>query len=219
MNTKTSFIAITFLVLAAAGASAYLYPQLPERVASHWNATGEVDGYMPKFWGLFLMPIIAVGMALLLWFLPKIDPMKENVARFRGYYNGFIVLMVLFLTYLHGLTLLWHVGRRFNMVIALLPAFSVLWYAVGVVVGKAKRNWFLGIRTPWTLSSDEVWDRTHRVGGILFKISSVVALLGLLVPRYAIAFVIVPVVAVALFSMVYSYVLYKRLSRGSSAHG
>ncbi|MCJ7636463.1 MAG: DUF1648 domain-containing protein [Nitrososphaeraceae archaeon] len=78
----------------------YYYPQMPEKMASHWNAHGQVDGYMSKFWGLFLIPVISVGIILLFIIIPRIDPLRSNIPQFRKYYDGFVVLINVFLFYL-----------------------------------------------------------------------------------------------------------------------
>jgi len=199
---------IFFIILVSFLIAIFLYPQMPAQMAGHWNIKGEVDGYLPKFWGLFLMPILSVVMYLLFIFLPKIDPLKANIAKFRKYYNGFILLLISFLFYLYLLTIFWNLGYRFGLIQFLVPAFSVLFYYVGVLLENAKRNWFIGIRTPWTMSCDKVWDKTHQLAGKLFKISGTVALLGIFLPQFAFWFVLVPVVFSSLYLVVYSYLVY-----------
>jgi len=207
---KKATIIIFLVIVLSFVASFYFSPQMPERVASHWNAGGEVDGYIPKIWGLFLMPVLSLVLALLFLFIPKIDPLKENVQKFRKYFDGFIVLTMLFLFYLHLLTIYWNLGGRFNMVYTMVPAFSVLFYYIGVMTGHAKRNWFIGIRTPWTMSSEMVWDKTHQLGGKLFKISALVALAGIFFGQYAIFFMVGPALLTAACTFIYSYLEYKK---------
>jgi uncharacterized membrane protein len=124
---KSEIIALGIIVLSFALAI-YFYPQMPERVASHWNAQGQVDDYMSRFWGLFLMPMISTILLLFFILIPKIDPLKENIEKFRDYYDGFIVLMLAFLFYIFLLALLWNIGWRFNMTQAIAPSFGVLFY-------------------------------------------------------------------------------------------
>ncbi len=207
--SKTTII-ILFITILAFSVGAYFYPQLPEKVASHWNAQGQVDGYMSKFWGIFLMPLVMVGLALLLVFIPKIDPLKENIAKFRKYFNGFVVVITLFFFYIYLLTILFNLGIRFNMTRLLIPVIGLLFYYMGILVENAKRNWFIGIRTPWTLSSDRVWDKTHKIGGKLFKIAGVVAFFGILLPSLAIYFILIPVLSVVVYTIVYSYFEYQK---------
>lgn len=206
-------IVILLLIVLSFAVSAYFYPLMPERIASHWNASGEVNGYMSRFWGLFLLPIIITVMSLLFMLIPKIDPLKENVASFRKYFDGFIILIMFFMFYIHGLTIYWNLGHRFNLTVFMVPAMSVLFYSVGILVEKSKRNWFIGIRTPWTLSSDLVWDKTHALGGKLFKAAAIISLFGLFFGRNAIYFTIIPVLFVAVFTIFYSYYIYRTSRR------
>jgi len=207
---RTSYWAVIAIIAISLAASMYGYPRMGERVASHWNAQGQVDGYIPKFWGLFLMPMISIAMFLLFILIPTIDPMKENIGKFRKYFDWFIVLIMTFLLYLHFLTIAWNLGYRFNFVLLLVPAFGLLFYYAGILTQNAKRNWFIGIRTPWTLSSDVVWDKTHRIGGTLFKIAGVIALAGIIIPSWALYLILVPALAVAIYTFAYSYFAYKK---------
>jgi len=212
-NMKKSIIFALLIVLASFGASAYFYPQMPETVASHWDINGEVNGYMSKFWGLFLMPIISLAIFLFFLAIPKIDPLKPNIEKFRKYFDAFIVVFLLFFLYVHLLTVVWNLGVRFNMAQLMSPAFGVLFYYCGVLMEKAQRNWFIGIRTPWTISNEEVWDKTHRLAGKLFKITGIIALGGLVLPGAAFYLVIFPILFFSLYITVYSYWEYKNISR------
>jgi len=188
----------------------YLYPQMPERMASHWNARGQVDGYIPKFWGLFLIPLTSVGLLLLFIIIPKIDPLKHNIEKFRKYYDIFVLLLIIFLLYIHLLTILWNMGVRFNMAQLLAPAFGILFYYCGILIENARRNWFIGIRTPWTLSSEKVWKKTHKVGGKLFKISGIIAFIGMFLQDYVLFLILVPVISTTIYTIVYSYFEYQK---------
>lgn len=211
MSTRNTVYLTIFLIVFAIAFSLSVYGRLPDQMASHWNAANQVDGYISRFWGAFLMPVISMGMLLLFLIIPQIDPLKANIAKFRGYFNAFIALMVGFMVYMHVLTILWNLGyNRFNMGTAMLPALGLIFIFAGIMMRQAKRNFFIGIRTPWTLSSDHVWDETHRLGSILFIASGVLALLGVFFPDYAIWFILVPVLGSTLFLLVYSYILYQR---------
>lgn len=183
---------------------------MPEKMASHWNAQGKVDGYISKFWGLFLMPFISLGLFLLFIIIPKIDPLKANIEKFRKYFDNFIVIIILFLFYLYLLTIFWNLEFRFNFSQLLVPALGLVFYYCGVLVENAKRNWFIGIRTPWTLSNDKVWEKTHEIGGKLFKVSGAITFLGIIFPDYAILFILIPVIFVAIYTIIYSYFEYQK---------
>ena len=211
MSTKNTLIISIILIIIASIAGMLAWNQLPEQVASHWGANDQVNGTMSRFWGVFLMPLITVVMLVLFLFLPGIDPMKANIQQFRETFNTFITLMIAFMIYIHGLTLAWNLGyTNFRMSSAMLPAMGLLFIFSGVLISKAKRNFFIGIRTPWTLSSDFVWNETHRLGGKLFIGAGAFALLGGLFPNYAVWFILIPVLGASLFSVLYSYFLYRK---------
>lgn len=214
---KASTAVCLALIAASFLLAAYYYAQMPERMASHWNAAGSVDGYAPKFFGLFLMPLLSVALFALFLAIPRIDPLRRNYAKFRKNYDSFVVLLLAFLLYLYALTILWNVGVAFSMPQVLAPAFAVLFYYCGVLIENAKRNWFVGIRTPWTLSSDRVWKRTHALGGKLFKACGVAALLGVVFPDAAFAFVLAPVLAATVFAVVFSYLEFRKEKRARNA--
>ncbi len=209
-NIRKSEVIIFLIVVAAFAIGAYFYPQMPANMASHWNANGQVDGYMSKFWGLFLMPIISLAMLLLFIIIPRIDPLKENIAKFRKHFDAFLIAIFLFLLYIYLLTIFWSLGGRFNMNQALSPAFAILFFCAGILIEKSKRNYFIGIRTPWTLASEKVWDKTHKLGGKLFKASAIICLLGLFFPNYAVWLLLVPVIFSAVFSFIYSYIEFRK---------
>lgn len=211
MTTKLTSIIVLILIALAVAAGALLWNQLPDPMASHWNANDEVDGYMSKFLGVWMMPLVTLGMLGLFLLVPVIDPLRANIAKFRGVFNLFILLIAAFMLYVHGLTLAWNMGYKFKMSAAMLPFFGILLIFTGYMLRQAKRNWFIGIRTPWTLSSDSVWDKTHRLGSILFMLAGILAFAGsFLGGEAAFWLFFIPLMGSALFLVVYSYVLYQR---------
>ena len=214
-NEILKILAIAIIVISFIMAFAvYQSPCFPEMMVSHWNMQSQADGYMPKLWGIFLMPIMSAFLFLLFVFLPKTDPLKENYQGFRRYYDGFIFLVIAFLFYPYLLTILWNYGLRFNMTKLMVPAMAVLFYYIGILLKNAKRNWFIGIRTPWTLDNDLVWDKTHKLGAKLFKIVGVIGLLGFFLPDYGFFLIIIPVISVSLFLFAYSYFIHAGIARG-----
>jgi uncharacterized membrane protein len=200
------------MIIAATLAGLLLWNRLPDSMASHWNVNDQVDGYMSRFWGVFLLPLITLGMLALFLVIPAIDPLKANIAQFRDAFNLFIVLMVAFMAYVYGLTLAWNLGYTgFKMSGAMLPALGLLFIFIGFMLRQAKRNFFIGIRTPWTLSSDRVWEETHRIGAVLFMVSGALAFIGgLFGGTTAFWLMFIPIMGSTLFLLVYSYVLYRR---------
>ncbi len=202
--------AVLFLVAVSFGIAIYLYPRMPEMMASHWNAAGEVDGYMPKAAALFLMPAMSLVFFFLFLLIPNIDPLKANVEKFRRYFDIFIILFEMFLLYVYSLTVAWSLGQRFDMTAATAPALAILFYYTGILIGKAERNFFIGIRTPWTLSSDKVWEKTHALGGKLFKAAAVLAFFAAFVPDHTVYLVFIPILGASLCLMIYSYLEFRK---------
>jgi len=212
MTTRTTSILVLLMIAGAAIAGLLLWNQLPEQMPSHWNIHDEVDGYTSKFWGVFMVPLLTLGMFGLFHVIPNIDPNKANIAEFRESFNLFIALFVAFMLYVHGLILAWGLGyTSFRFSNALLPAMGLLFIFIGFMLRRAKRNFFIGIRTPWTLSSDTVWDKTHQLGAVLFMASGVMAFLGGFFGGVtAFWMLFIPLIGSTLFLIIYSYVLYKR---------
>src|SRR5258706_1760849 len=212
MSTRTTTIIILLMLVIGTAAGLLLWNRLPDRMASHWDINNQVNGYMPKVWGIFLMPLIVLGMSVLFLVIPSIDPLKANIAKFRETFNLFIILIVAFMLYIHALTLAWSLGyTNFKMSTSMLPAMGLLFIFIGFMLRKAKRNFFIGIRTPWTLSSDTVWDKTHKLGAVLFMASGVLALVGgIFGGMMAFWFLFVPLIGSTIFLLTYSYFLYQQ---------
>lgn len=223
MNTVYRFAIAAGLVLLAAIASLLATPELPEQFVTNWDAAGEPDGTMSTTIGLWLLPALTAGLVGLFALLPRIDPLRENIAEFRPYYDWFVVIFAAYMTLLHVGMVAFNLGYEFDFTLLVLAGIIPLFYYVGVVLDQAKRNWFIGIRTPWTLSDDEVWDRTNAVGARLFKWSALVALVGLVgsyvseQPELAFVALFVPLLLTAFGTVVYSYYLYRELETGDKS--
>ncbi len=205
------FFAI-FVVALAALMSAYAYPMVGDEVASHWNAKGEVNGYMSRSWGLFLLPAFMAGLVVLFAVIPSIDPLRKNIEGFRNYYEGFIALILLFMLVLHAQTILWNLGLQVSPAKTMPPMLGVLFYGVGMLLEKSKRNWFIGIRTPWTLSSDIVWDKTHKLGAKLYKICGALSFAAILFGGYEIIVSVAPILISSAYLLIYSYLEYRKIN-------
>ena len=214
MKLNIWVIAAVIIVLAMFAVGGALISQMPAQMASHWNAEGEANGTMSRFWGVFLVPIMSLGLMGLFLAIPRIDPLRANIEKFKNYYYGFITLFFVYFFYVYILTLLWNLDFRFDVSRALMPAIGVLFIFVGLMILKAKRNFFIGIRTPWTLSSDEVWDRTHKVGGRLFiGVGIITTILTAFMSEIAIWVMLGMVMATGVFSIVYSYTIFHKLEK------
>jgi uncharacterized membrane protein len=202
------------LVLLAFAAGAYAYGKLPPSVPIHWDAHGRVNGYGPRGLAAFLMPCIIAAIWALLTVLPHADPLRANYAKFGGTYAYLVDVVLTFMFVIHVVTLRAAMGAHMDMARIVGVMIGLLFIAIGNVLPRARRNWFMGIRTPWTLSSDRVWDRTHRVGGYLFIAAGVLALITSLVAGAAAIPVSVGLaVAAAFVAAAYSYALWRQERR------
>lgn len=213
MSTKLSLTISLVLIAIAAIAGFLLTDQLPDPMPSHWNAAGEVDGYMEKFWGVWLMPLMTLGITLILAGVPYIDPLKANIEQFRSLYNFFIVGFVIYMLYVYALTLAASLGYEFNMTTMMLPAIGLLFIVLSILIKNAKRNFFIGIRTPWTLSNDYVWEETHKFGSWTFMAGGVITIVSGFFGENGIWLMLAGVLIAAFLPVVYSYIVFARLEK------
>jgi uncharacterized membrane protein len=217
--SRTNLLSLGLVVLSFALAAA-LYPRLPESVPTHWNAAGEADGFTPKPWGPFVLPLVIVGVYVLLVVLPRISPRGYRMGRFQGVFEIMQAAILAFLFLVNVLVLLAGIGAPIAMDRAIHAGTGLLFVVLGNFMGKVTKNFFVGIRTPWTLASDEVWLRTHRLGGKLFVLAGI----GVFVSGLLGGGVIPLLAAVAVAAgvpVVYSYVIYRRIEgfkTGSPGH-
>jgi len=213
MSNKLTIILCSALLIIAVLAGIVLYPRLPDPVPSHWNAAGQVDGYSSRFWGVFLVPIMLVPLLLLFIAIPNIDPLKANIAKFRGVFNAFILVFTVYMLFVYTLTLLAALGVKFNMTTLLMPVVGLLFIGISYMIRKAKRNFFIGIRTPWTLSNDQVWDETHKLGSWLFLLAGIVTIFTGFFGEKSIYFMLAAILLAAFVPVVYSYILWRKVSQ------
>ena len=208
---RTRDMATGGIVAALALLGIVSVPELPAEVAVHFDSSGEPDNYVQAETFLAGSVLSAAGLAALFAVLPRLDPLGENIAEFQTVYDGFVVATLGFVGYVYGLILAYNLGVEFDMIQATVPAVAALYLLLAVLMRRVEQNWFVGIRTPWTLSDERVWDRTHRHTAPLFAVAGLVTLAGVVVPEYAVALMTVPILVVSVGSVLYSLVLYRRL--------
>lgn len=188
---------------------------LPEMVPTHWNADNVADAHTPRdqmFVPLMLMPGVMVLMLGLALAIPYLSPVKFKIEPFRPTYDYIMMLVVGLFAYLNFVITAAYLGLVTDVGQWIIGGCLLLIAAMGNVLGKVKRNFYVGIRTPWTLASDLVWDRTHRVGAWLFVAGGIVGLILLLAGVHPLASLSVFLVA-AIAPVFYSLWLYKRLEK------
>ncbi|MBX6351673.1 MAG: SdpI family protein [Clostridia bacterium] len=199
----------------AAGTAAYVYPRLPERVPTHWNLYGQPDA-----WGSPIA-VIAFGLSLplavygLMWVVPRIDPRRANYVRFGGAYAVFRSAILVVLLGVFAAALASGAGYPVPIGRVVPAAVGLLLMVIGDLMGQVRHNYFVGIRTPWTLANEEVWRRTHRVGAYTFVVGGL-ALIALgafgLGGAAALGLLIAAIAAMILVPTVYSYLAWRSLA-------
>lgn len=176
MNLRPMLIINLLLTAAMAGFSAWAWNQIADSasVPIHWNLEGHADGFGSKSRALMLMPALLFGVTLIMQLVPGLDPRRENMESNGKFWNAISIQIGVFLAYVHILLVLAALGRALDMTNALIPALCILFAGIGNYLGKTRSNWFGGVRTPWTMSSDYSWEKTHRAAGYMFMLSGVV---------------------------------------------
>jgi uncharacterized membrane protein len=189
-----------------------VYPSLPDQIPTHWGPTGQIDAYAAKsFWSVFFAPLMALGLYLLLWFVPYLDPKRANVIRSKEVYNIVIELVTGLFTVIFIGTLFAANNPSFPMDKIISVGVGVLFIVLGNYMGRVKRNWTIGVRYPWTVSDDVVWAKTNRLGGRIFMVSGVLAIVGAFLPgMWGVALMLVPALAMLPITYFYSMNLYRQ---------
>ncbi len=200
-----------WLLLAAMLAlAAWSWPSAPDRIPVHWGLSGQVDRYGGKFEGLLAIPLLSVGLYALFLFLPRLDPGRANYASFAHAYATLRLGVLVAMAAIYGLVHLWIRGRHADISVWVPLIVGALFMVVGNLLGKVRPNWFVGVRTPWTLSSKVAWARTNRAGGWLFILLGALLMASPLVQRPWLIFVILGLGAIGVIALaVYSYVLWR----------
>lgn len=190
----------------------YTYPSLPERVPSHWNIYGQIDGWSSAFWGAFGIPLLNLGMYLLLLVTPRLDPRKDKYVQFAAPYHIFRYVLHILLTGLYAVIIIAAYGGEVDVDRLVPMGISVILVVTGNYMGKIRQNYFFGFRTPWTLASEDVWRKTHRFAGPLWVVAGLIsfaaAFVGGLV-SFVTFFSLLAVIVIVPFS--YSYWLYRKV--------
>jgi len=186
----------------------------------HWGADSNVNGYVSKTVGIYLIPIVTLIVYLGLLVIPKIEVYKQNLEDFADQFWGFKVVLVFVMGVIYVATLLPNLGywKSTDPIIIIVPAISMLFFYVGHMLNFTKRNYFIGVRTPWTLADEKVWEKTNKLAGKLFWICGVLALVSLVSPSDMLLWlVLLPIVLIAIFASLYSLWEYRKTKHEHAA--
>lgn len=208
-----------WIVLAASLLVAVvLYPSLPDRIPTHWNLRGEVDGWGSRAFGVFGMLGLNAGLYLLFLVLPLADPRRENYPKFQSTYRILRSILVIFMTGIWGIALAAAKGAPVDTGIVVPVLVSALFILFGNLMGRVRYNWFVGIRTPWSLANEEAWRLTHRAAGPAWVIGGLVGLAGAFFGHEVAAWAMgLGIGGAGTFSVVYSYLAWRRTQGGKES--
>lgn len=211
MISKLFFFRL-LLVIGMIAVAALFYADLPEQIPTHWNINGQPDDWGPKIWAAWMMPGISLILLFLLPFLAKIDPKAENYNSFSSTYEVLQTVLILFMTLMFSLQyyFTFHPHQQALMTPFMLSAVGVMFIVMGNYMGKVRQNFFVGLKTPWTLADPEVWQKSQRLTGWMFVFAGVIFLIQAWAQKYILATFIIVMVAIAFVPTIYSYVIYKR---------
>ena len=208
--TKKEILPIALIFFSFA-TGFFLYSDLPEKVPSHWNIQGEIDSWTSKNFAVFFFPSLILLLYFLMTFIPLIDPFKKNYCKFANHYFLFRFFFVFFFISIYFYTLLASLGLKFNITYFILPFFALSFIFIGLFLPKIKRNYFVGIKTPYTIHSEEVWDKTHKFSGKVFIFAGLIALISILIPNYSFHIFTISILVTVLIPIIYSYFVFRKL--------
>lgn len=213
MNVRPLVIIGGLAVLGMLAISAWAWPQIPDdaQVPIHWGFDGQADGFGPKWVGLIGIPLLSTGMLTLLAFLPRIEPRRENLARSSTAYIAIAITTLLFMGGMHAFAVMAALGSNADITSIALIGSGAMFMVIGNYLGKTRSNWFFGIRTPWTLSSERSWTQTHRIGGRVFMATGALVITAaiLLRPELALWIMLGGLGLGVLGLVAYSYVVWR----------
>ena len=205
-NRKTMLLTCLLCLLPMA-LGLYFYKELPDQMPIHWNAAGEVDGYAPKALAVFGFPVFFAALELLMFFVILNDPKKQNqsnIMRQLGFWSlPAIEIVVYTATIFSGL------GYDLPITTIAMLLVGVMFIVVGNYMPKAKQNYTIGIKLPWTLDDTENWNKTHRLAGFLWVIGGIVFIIGAFLPGGAVL-TLFAILVMVLVPTGYSYMLYRK---------
>ena len=210
-NYKKTLIAATIVNLLPMVVGVLLWNQLPERIAVHFGVNGEPDGWGSRAFVVFGLPAFLAAMELLCAFATAADPKKQNIQPkiFKLVLWSVPVISLVCCGGIYAYAL----GLDVDMEKLVTALFSVVFIIIGNYLPKCRQSYTIGIKLPWTLESEDNWNRTHRMAGGLWMAGGVVLALMSLLGKTSVAIFLAVVIAMVLVPTVYSYLLYLRKNK------
>ncbi len=188
------------------------YFQLPETVPIYWGIEGIADRWGSKAEALFIMPGIMLAFLILLFYIPKIDPMKKHYVSFANVYYSFGFVLLTYFALIYFAVIGQTIGYNFDFLKFIMILMGLLLVYIGYIMPKIKQNWFLGIRLPWTLSSEKVWNKTHFFSKPWFIILGVITIITAFFNYTICLYLMIGGILLLIIALaIYSYLEYSKL--------
>jgi len=198
------------LVILSLVSSIIIYFFLPALIPTHWGVSGEIDAWGPN-WVSLMIPLITLGCYYLWKLIPAIAVFKKNIKGLGKWFNNFLTVLILFFLAIYFTTVINAFGYIFNIKFMIIPSLTLLFFYIASMLTKVKRNYFIGVKTPWTLSSDKSWKKTHEKAAIGFRIYAILFLtLFFLPPEFFLWVVLIPIIVLIAYLYTYSYLEWKK---------
>ncbi|MBA1336472.1 MAG: Immunity protein SdpI [Firmicutes bacterium] len=217
MKKRDNILMLAILIIVFAVAI-YAYIELPsdKQYPVHWSFKGEPDRYGSKLEVVLIGPIITAFIYVLTAVLPKVDPKKANYPKFKGEYILIRQIIMGLLAAIYLISIMAAFGKQVRIDVWVPAIVGLLFVVLGNYMSRIKQSWFVGIKTPWTLSNEKVWEKTHRFGGRVFVIVGLIFVLNAFIGFITNMWIfLVLLLGLSLSPILYSYYIYKKLENES----
>jgi uncharacterized membrane protein len=216
-NWKWKDTLLLLISLIPLGIGLLLYKDLPNNLASHFGLQGEANGYMSKPTFFIFMGLLNVIFPIVLKVMPSIDPKKANYEKFLDIYELLRFVLAIFLNIIFIIVLYYNLGYNVSMNLILHLLLGSLWIMVGNYMGRIRPNYIVGVRTPWTLSNDEVWRKTHRFTGPIWVLCGIAMVISGFIGSITVPYVLIASIVIsAVLPTVYSYLIFRKINGRSN---
>lgn len=213
MYSRRSALILFIIVLASFAIAVFYYPRMPEYMASNFDARGNVNGYTPRFWGTFFTPILLGILFLIFSSLSALIRSRQVAMPASSFVGPFLISLFTFFALINLQVIEWNAGHKISFAITIPIGVGAFFMMVGQLLGSLQPNWFVGIRTYWTLKNKFVWEKTHERAAILFRILGVIYMSAVFFREYILFFMLLPAIFLSLYLLAYSFLLYQQVEK------
>jgi len=211
MNTAKQWFLIRLLIIGFMFAiGIYFYNDLPNMMPVHWDIEGQPDKFMLKENAIILFPVITFFIAILFPIIKSIDPRKVKYEQFAKTWEIIQYILILFFAYIYFVSIYMTLNPEASINTFMLWGVWILFILLGNYMWKIRSNYFVWIKTPWTIEDEEVWNKTHRFGWWMFILWWFMMMIAAFFPAFTKLFFIWAIVMTWLFPVIYSYIIYRK---------